>query len=220
MPRKGHTAFVVISELRFPYLVYCNVLNRLNEVCFSQSQCHSIKHCTQAWGKYCIMFSTQVGNKKTQKNRVINCPHTVTKCHQEPMLSLTWHLIICLESDSWQAPPSEPLVWLCCVSSHQPRYRRRQKPCVAKVSSLRAAAVLVLLMYSLPIKSVTVNYCNYEGELPSNLSFDGDTARAVALLQWPLESAPVVSWQQTGCRVRPENTWQWWREGDCTVHLG
>lgn len=61
--------------------------------------------------------------------------------------------------------------------------------------------MLVLLMSSLPIKSATVNYCNYEGELPSNPSFDA--AREVALLQWPLESAPLVSWQPPGCRVRP-----------------
>lgn len=52
-------------------------------------------------------------------------------------------------------------------------YRRRQKLCIAKVSSLCATTMLVLLMYSLPIKSATVNYRNYEGELPSNPSFDG-----------------------------------------------
>lgn len=94
-----------------------NVLNRLNKFCF--------KRYTQTWGKSCITISTQAGNKNTHththKNKVVNCPHTVTKCHQEPMLSLTWHLIICLQSDSWQAPPSEPSVWLCCVSSHQPQ---------------------------------------------------------------------------------------------------
>lgn len=61
--------------------------------------------------------------KKTHKNKVINCPHTVTKRHQEPVLSLTWHLIICLQSGSWQAPPPEPSLWLCGVSSQQPQRR-------------------------------------------------------------------------------------------------
>lgn len=171
-----------MTDPRFSNPVYCKTLNSLNEIYFSQSQCHSAKHHTQARGKWCIMFSTQVGNKKTHKNKVINCPHTVTKCHQEPVLSLTWHLIICLQSDSWQAPPSEPSVWLCCVSSHQPQRQavhtgEDESLPAAKVPSLCATTMLVLLMSSLPIKSATVNYCNYEGELPSNPSFDGVQGR-------------------------------------------
>lgn len=69
-----------------------------------------------------------------------------------------------------------PLVVLC----QQPptgkagvTYRGRQRLCVSKPFPLCATTMLVLLMCSLPIKSATINYCSYEGELTSNLSFDG-----------------------------------------------
>ena len=130
------------------------------------------------------MFSTQVGNKK-HKNKVINCPHTVTKCHQESALSLTWHLIICLQSESWQAPPSEPAarLWrsvLCqrlpTGAAEAPLGTRKTKASRSKGSlSAHAAAMFLLLMPSLPIKSATVNYCNYESEPPSSTAIKPPT---------------------------------------------
>ena len=51
--------------------------------------------------------------QQKHKNKVINCPHTITKCHQAPVLSLTWHLMIWLQSEPWQALSAQP----CCVVS-------------------------------------------------------------------------------------------------------
>lgn len=74
---------------------------------------------------------------------------------------------------------TSPTIWtlsslvLCCVvSAPQPQPRRclvqrRQKLLAVKVPSACAATMFLLLMPSLPIKSATVNYCNYESELPA-----------------------------------------------------
>lgn len=111
-------------------------------------------------------------NENNNKKNPINCPHTVTKCHQELAHSLTWHLIICLQSESWQALLSEPsarLVFCCVVSAHsnhnQGTIRGDKGFLQQKVPSARATTMFLLLMPSLPIKSATVNYCNYETEL-------------------------------------------------------
>lgn len=175
----------------------------------------------------------------TKKTQPINCPHTVTKCHQELAHSLTWHLIICLQSESWQAPPSEPsarLVFCCVVSAHsnhnQGTIRGDKGFLQQKVPSARATTMFLLLMPSLPIKSATVNYCNYESELsvcpPSPLlwspslhgvwrSYGSWCAASLGPRLCSVE-ALAGNWMRSGGQTRC--TWQGWCEGDCTVHAG
>lgn len=131
------------------------------------------------------------------------------------MLSLTWHLIICLQSESWQAPPSEPSARLCFVvlcqhsptSAKAPLGTEKTKASCSKGSPcMRHHTMFLLLMPSLPIKSATVNYCNYESELPAlplpptaSSPVCGDAAVAVVLLQWLCCVASVTPWQGIGC---------------------
>lgn len=130
---------------------------------------------------------------------------------------------------------SSACVLLCCVSALQPQprhHQRRQSFLQQKVPSARATTMFLLLMPSLPIKSATVNYCNYESELsvcpPSPLLWSpslhgvwrnyGSWCAASLGPRLCSVEALAGNWMRSGGQTRC--TWQGWCEGDCTVHAG